>query len=134
MATTRTTPHVPGAGAQPAVTDPAGQATADAAAAGASTQRTEPLQGAQVAALPTDPLLVKGGKVRPGSTADKTEYAELVRARGKGEYNGLKAKGDVFANDRNLPTFPEDPESWIEDADRDSEWEAKEKAEKRRNR
>lgn len=134
MATTRSTPHAPGAGAQPPVTDAAGQATADAAAAGAPTQRTEALQGAQVAALPTDPLLVKGGQVRPGSTADKTDYAMLVRARDKGEYNGLKKKGDVFANDRNLPTYPEDPASWIEDADRDPEWEAKEKANQRRAR
>lgn len=134
MATNRPNPAAPGAGAQPPVTDTAGQAKADTAAAGADNQRSQPLQSAAVASLPTDPLLVKGGKVRPGSTADDTEYAEAVRARSKGEYNGLREKGDIFPNDRNLPTYPEDPASWIEDAERDPDWEAKEKANQRRAR
>jgi hypothetical protein len=135
MANPRSTPtaaaagaaSAPGAGAQPPVTDAAGQATADTVAAGAANQSSRPLEGSVVASLPTDPLLVKNGKVRPGSTADDTEYAELVRARSKGEYNGVRVKGDVFANERNLPTYPEDPDSWIEDADRSVDWEAEEK-------
>lgn len=59
--------------------------------------------------------------VVPGSKDDKTEYAELVRARAKGEYNGLREKGDIFDNDRNLPTYPEDPNGWFEDADTPAE-------------
>jgi len=132
MTATKTPASAPGAGRQPAP-DAASQA-ASTAAAGASNQPSVTLQGSQVAAAPVNPLLVKGGQVRPGSTADTNDYAEIVRARSKGEYNGLKEKGAVFNNDRNLPTYPEDPASWIEDADRDPEWEAKEKANQRRAR
>lgn len=56
---------------------------------------------------------------------DKTEYAYDVRARFKGEYDGLREKGDVFENSKNLPTYPEDPNSWFEDADKPSEDEPK---------
>ncbi|KPU94703.1 hypothetical protein APR50_10495 [Variovorax paradoxus] len=75
-------------------------------------------------------LIAKG--IQPGSSEDDTEYAEVVRARAKGEYGGIKEKGEVFPNDRNLPTYPEDPTSWFEDAEHDPDWEAKEKASKRR--
>jgi len=95
---------------------------------------SRPLESSDVKKLPADPLLVKNGRVRPGSDADTTEYAEIVRARAKGEYGGIKEKGEVFNNDRNLPTFPEDPASWFEDADRPVDWEAQEKAQKRRAR
>lgn len=73
-------------------------------------------------------------KVAPGSVEDKTEYALNVRARSKGHYDGVKEIGEVFENDRNLPTYPEDPTSWIEDASREPDWEVKEKAEKRTRR
>lgn len=48
--------------------------------------------------------------------ADDTEYAERVRARSKGHYDGLREMGDVFDNPQNLATYPEDPNSWFEDA------------------
>lgn len=70
----------------------------------------------------------------PGSPEDTTEYAELVRARYRGHYDGVKEVGVVFSNDRNLPTYPEDPNSWFEDAEREADWEAKEKAAARRRR
>lgn len=110
-----------------------------AAAAPASTPSnpraaSAPLESAAVKKLPADPLLTKNGKVRPGSSADDTEYAELVRARAKGEYGGIKEKGEVFNNDRNLPTYPEDPASWFEDADRDVNWEDQDKPARRKAR
>jgi len=68
----------------------------------------------------------------PPAEVDDTEYAETVRARAKGHYDGIREKGEVFENSRNLPTYPSDPNSWFEDADLDPEWEVKEKAAKRR--
>jgi hypothetical protein len=56
------------------------------------------------------------GAIVPGSKDDTTEYAYDIRARAKGEYDGLREKGDVFENTKNLPTWPEDPNSWFEDA------------------
>lgn len=50
---------------------------------------------------------------------DTTEYAERVRARQKGHYNGLREVGDIFENVNNLKTYPEDPNSWFEDAEKD---------------
>jgi hypothetical protein len=71
---------------------------------------------------------------RPGDANDETEYAEVVRARSKGHYDGVREVGDVFSNPRNLPTYPEDPKSWFEDADRPLDWEEKERAGRRRAR
>lgn len=73
-------------------------------------------------------------KVVPGSPEDANNYAEVVRSRARGHYDGVREVGDVFANDRNLPTYPEDPNSWIEDADRPADWEAQEKAAARSRR
>ena len=57
------------------------------------------------------------------------EYAFEVRARQKGEYDGIKEVGEVFDNTKNLPTYPEDRNSWFEDAAH-----AVEEAPKRRTR
>lgn len=56
-------------------------------------------------------------QVPPPAPVDTTEYAYRVRARQKGHYAGLREVGDVFDNDLNLPTYPQDPASWFEDAD-----------------
>lgn len=77
---------------------------------------------AQLAAAYTGTAPVATAAATP---AEPVDYAELVRARQKGHYDGLREKGDVFNNDKNLPTYPEDPNSWFEDADRDPEWEIK---------
>lgn len=84
-------------------------------------QPTVPLQPVQVHVLQA-----------PAAAEDTTEYAELVRARSKGHYDGIREKGEVFDNPRNLPTYPEDKNSWFEDADRDPEWELKAKSTGRR--
>lgn len=86
-----------------------------------ATAASAPLAGSQVVAQPATP-----------AEEDETEYAEIVRARVKGHYDGIREVGEVFNNDRNLPTYPEDPNSWFEDADRDPEWEIKAKTASRR--
>jgi len=68
----------------------------------------------------------------PPAEEDTAEYAETVRARSKGHYDGIREKGEVFENSRNLATYPEDKNSFFEDADRDPEWEVKAKVASRR--
>lgn len=100
--------------------------------AGNPIQPSAPMQSVQVL-VPTA-AAAADGKFAPGSADDDTEYAELVRARYKGHYDGVREPGEVFNNARNLPTYPEDRNSWFEDADRDPEWEAKEQSASRRRR
>lgn len=115
-----------------------GLAAANVGARGAPNQPSQPLVSHQVGGqvVQVVDLNMKDGKPRPGGPLDETEYAVQVRARERGEYNGLREKGDVFDNDRNLPTYPEDPRSWFEDASLDPNWEAIERAKsnKRRSR
>lgn len=63
-----------------------------------------------------DPIVVAAAPA--AKAAKNVEYAFDVRARFKGEYDGLREKGDLFENTKNLPTYPEDPNSWFEDADK----------------
>jgi len=72
---------------------------------------TSELQAVTVAVAPAADL----------APVEPIEYAEVVRARSKGHYGEIREVGDVFANDQNLATYPEDPNSWFEDADKPTE-------------
>lgn len=86
---------------------------------------TAPLATVEVATLKAEPV---------ATTAAPIEYAEVVRARLRGHYDGIREIGEVFENPRNLPTYPQDTTSWFEDAELDPEWEAKEAAARRSRR
>jgi hypothetical protein len=75
---------------------------------------------------PSQPLqsVVVLPAAQPAAEEDDTEYAELVRARYKGHYDGVREAGEVFNNTRNLPTYPEDKNSWFEDASKPVDWES----------
>ncbi len=96
---------------------------------GAPIQPSTPLQSVQVL-MPTQSQVNAGPA--PGSDEDDTEYAAVVRARYKGHYDGVRERGDVFDNVRNLPTYPEDKNSWFEDASRPVDWEISEQSAGRR--
>lgn len=70
---------------------------------------TEPLRSADVAA-PRRAAAEDDGE-------EQVKYARRVVAFRKGEYGGVKDVGEEFDNDKNLPTYPEDPESWFQAAD-----------------
>lgn len=81
----------------------------DYAMAGSTRQASAPLRSSDVA----DPAA--RGTVDEGE--EKVEYARRVVAFKKGDYNGVKEVGEEFDNDRNLPTYPEDPDAWFQAAD-----------------
>lgn len=81
-----------------------------------------PDQRDQLIALLTQQLaaLQTGGTVAAAPSAAKVsapKYAHRVRAVRKGHYGGLREAGEAFENDLNLPTYPEDPNSWFEAAE-----------------
>lgn len=77
--------------------------------AGSTRTATEPLRSADVAA-PRRAAAEDDGE-------EEVKYARRVVAFRKGEYGGVKDVGEEFDNTNNLPTYPEDPDSWFQAAD-----------------
>lgn len=79
--------------------------------AGSTRTATEPLRSADVAA-PRRAAAEDDGE-------EEVKYARRVVAFRKGEYGGVKDVGEEFDNTNNLPTYPEDPDSWFQAASED---------------